>query len=181
MCRSNKPIGGQDTEASSRDASYHVALYHVWCQPQSCRAALGVAVRPRVRRLTSLSLDFLNHQMGNIMVCPSHRVVGRVNELLSVECYLHGLPVMKAQCLVVSSVCIIRVNENSLFQRAEEFDFFRAWLPDAPGRGRGALVRNPDRDTNSCSPGYFPLSCNGADKTRTRTLAEVWPWHKQGA
>lgn len=117
MCRSNKPIGGQDTEASYHDASYHVALYHVWCQPQSCRAALGVAVRPRVRRLTSLSLDFLNHQMGNIMVCPSHRVVGRVNELLSVECYLHGLPVMKAQYLVVSSVCIIRVNENSPSQR----------------------------------------------------------------
>ena len=117
MCRSNKPIGGQDTEASYHDASYHVALYHVWCQPQSCRAALGVAVRPRVRCLTSLSLDFLNHQMGNIMVCPSHRVVGRVNELLSVECYLHGLPVMKAQYLVVSSVCIIRVNENSPSQR----------------------------------------------------------------
>lgn len=91
---------------------------------------------------------------------------------------LHGLPVMKAQYLVVISVCIIRVNENSRSQRAEEFDFLSAWLLDAPG---GALVRNPDRDTNSCSPGYFPLSCIGADKTQTRTLAEVWPRHKPGA
>lgn len=104
----------------------------MWCQPQSCRAALGVAVRPRVRCLTSLSLDFLNCQMENIMVCPSHRVVGRVNELLSVECSLHCLPVMKAQYLVVIGVCIIRVNENSCSQRAEEFDFLSAWLPDAP-------------------------------------------------
>lgn len=45
---------------------------------------------------------------------------------------LHGLPVMKAQYLVVISVCIIRVNENSRSQRAEEFDFL---VPDAPGGG----------------------------------------------
>ena len=79
----------------------------------------------------------------------------------------------------------------ALLKGAEEFDFLSAWLPDAPGRG-GGLVRNPDRDMtlhmtlshdrdmNSCSPA-FPLSCNGADKTRSRTLAEVWPWHKHGA
>ena len=70
--------------------------------------------------------------MGNIRVCPSHRAFGRVNELLLVECSLHCLPVMKAQYLVVISVCIIRVNENSHSQRAEEFDFLSAWLPDAP-------------------------------------------------
>lgn len=74
------------------------------------------------------------------MVCPSHRVVGRVNELLSVECLLHCLPVMKAQYLVVISVCITRVNENSCSQRAEEFDFP---VPGCLMHQRGPLVRNP--------------------------------------